>query len=219
MERYFNGKPCKHGVFAERLVSVKYCRCSSCMEEVAAKRLISYRNNREMILEAGREKYLENRDEELLRAKRYRDENPEKVRESRKRYYDKHHDRNINRAREYRERNREKVLDAQRRYGKMNRGKVYARNAERRAVASKRNVFKGCELTEFVLSEAYSLSADRRVMHGFDWHVDHMIPLQGEGASGLHHWSNLQVIPASMNLSKSNRMIYTEPFEWLGEYK
>ena len=50
----------------------------------------------------------------------------------------------------------------------------------------------------------YQLAAMRNRESGQSWHVDHIIPLQGEFVSGLHVPSNLRVIPALENMRKSN---------------
>jgi len=42
-----------------------------------------------------------------------------------------------------------------------------------------------------------------------------MIPLQAKIASGFHSADNIQVIPEALNVSKANRMMYTERNEWL----
>ena len=41
---------------------------------------------------------------------------------------------------------------------------------------------------------------------GIQYHVDHIIPLQGETVTGLHCEANLQVIPAVENIRKGNRL-------------
>ena len=61
------------------------------------------------------------------------------------------------------------------------------------------------ELTELVTKEAHSLRRLRNLVTGFEWHVDHVVPLKGKQVSGLHIWSNLAVIPKVDNLRKGNK--------------
>jgi hypothetical protein len=57
----------------------------------------------------------------------------------------------------------------------------------------------------WMIGQAYELAALRTKMFGFAWHVDHILPLQGELVSGLHTPYNLQVIPGVDNVRKSNK--------------
>ena len=61
------------------------------------------------------------------------------------------------------------------------------------------------EFTSFVMDEARDLCRKREQITGEKWHVDHVIPLNGEFVSGLHVWNNFQVIPAKQNLLKGNK--------------
>jgi len=44
---------------------------------------------------------------------------------------------------------------------------------------------------------------------GEDWHIDHVVPLQGRNVCGLHVHFNLRVVPAQFNQAKGNRFSIT----------
>lgn len=71
------------------------------------------------------------------------------------------------------------------------------------------------EFDDLAMKEAFNLAKERESQTGFPWNVDHMVPLQSPIACGLHCATNIQVIPATINLQKHNKMILTEPNEWI----
>jgi hypothetical protein len=100
--------------------------------------------------------------------------------------------------------NKDRKREWQRQYLKANPGHSAAYVAKRHAAKLKRTP---AWLTEFDLLKIkcmYQLAAMRNRESGYDWHVDHIIPLQGEFVSGLHVPNNLRVIPAVDNRRKSN---------------
>jgi hypothetical protein len=51
----------------------------------------------------------------------------------------------------------------------------------------------------------YSLAAMFTSNTGDKWHVDHIIPIKNDLVCGLHVYENLRVVPATINLQKSNK--------------
>lgn len=129
----------------------------------------------------------------------------------RKRNQDKIQKKNSN----YKKNNATKIAELNKSYREKNRSKRNYQNKKYKIQSRQASQMSLTEWDELVISEAYLLSQARTKETGFDWHVDHMIPLRAKYVSGLHCANNIQVIPAIMNLSKRNKMILTEPMEWI----
>jgi len=112
-------------------------------------------------------------------------------------------------------RNKEKAAENIKKWKAANKHKLLASFHKRRATKINATPAWYGELDAFVMHEAYRLARLRESITGLKWHIDHMIPLQAKIASGFHSADNIQVIPEALNVSKANRMMYTERNEWL----
>ena len=132
-----------------------------------------------------------NKDSRLAKAKEWRDNNKEVWDAGIKRWRKENPDRTRQIYRDWRNANKDRAnADWMRREaGKKNRTPAW--------------------LTEEHLSQIkdqYWLAADLKAITGDDYHVDHIVPLNGKEVCGLHVPWNLQVLPADINRSKSNRL-------------
>lgn len=200
LKRYFTGKPCVNGEVAERLVSGSHCLCDKCREG-RSKQTAEWTNaNREVM----RQSWL-----------KYKRNNPEKIKETSRRYRAERPDTIRHSKRKYRSSGSEVERIGSRRWRAKNPEKVSASSAKARAVRKQAIPSWFSDWDQFVIEEAFRLSSERELETGFPWHVDHMLPILADTVCGLHCAENIQLIPAVMNLSKSNRLILTERYEWL----
>lgn len=105
-------------------------------------------------------------------------------------------------ARQYAREHPEQVRATKRAYKQRNPAKTLA--ATRMRQARKLNATP-VWANQFFMEEAYDLARLRTEATGFEWQVDHVVPLQSKKVCGLHNEFNLQVIPAKQNQIKGNR--------------
>ena len=125
--------------------------------------------------------------------------------EKRRAYYAANPERFKAQSRAYHHRHREKNLERMTQYGRDNPDVFSANQAKRRAAKLQATPAWLTETDFEMMKVSYAMRDALSERYGFKFHVDHIIPLQGENVCGLHVPTNLQVILASENMSKGNR--------------
>lgn len=189
-KHYYTGKPCKRGHIAPRWTCSR--RCLKCGEEERERAYSS---------EEGLKKYRKYSAE-------WRKRNPEKAREVKKRWRANNTEKHLEGIRKWKEENREHVRE----YDRAWRQRDPERSRLRSTLASQKR--RAAELNatpswadQTKIYSFYWLRATKSEVYGIEYHVDHIIPLNNPLVCGLHNEFNLQVIPASENLSKGNSFI------------
>ena len=102
---------------------------------------------------------------------------------------------------QYRKANKDRIAFLMRRYYDLNKSKVNANTSKRRA---SRVTATPSWVDNEAIDGLYHLALLFTDL-GVKMHVDHIVPLQSESVCGLHCEANLQLLPASDNISKGNR--------------
>ena len=171
-------------------------------EKAKAYQKVWYEENKEKI-KAYYKKYTEeNKEKKDAYHKKYREANKEKIKVLLNAWRLANKEKiEANWKAWYRE-NKEKVKPVRRAWYEANPGKVAAFSVKRRAAKLQRTVsWSNKDLIEQIYKQAKELSIET----GESYHVDHIIPLQGKLVSGLHVETNLQILLAHDNISKSNK--------------
>jgi hypothetical protein len=124
------------------------------------------------------------------RVKRWAEQNPDKVRE----HIKKRSVSDLQKASRARwnAKNKEKLLEL-------------TRNRQAKKLQATPPWLSECD--RWVFRQAYELAKMREKATGMKWHVDHIMPLRGRDVCGLHVPHNIQVIPATVNCQKSNKVM------------
>ena len=201
LKRYFTGKPCSKGHIAERYVHSICVECQRAQsrayyaanpEKINAQARAWAGTNREKVRMLSRTRYAKNPEKDLARARNSRVENPEKFRV---------------RYQIWRVANIEKARASVRAWCIANPDKCNAQAAKRKA--NKLRATPSWITQEQIrqMAAIYANAKRREAMTGVDWHVDHVVPLQGKNVCGLHVPWNLQLLSAEENLKKGNKLL------------
>lgn len=161
-----------------------------------------YRNDCKPCVLARRAEYVRNNKEKVyasdLASKR---KHSAKKNINSKAHYARHREKVLANQRLYYERIKDRKKTYAQEYFIKNKAAFTARVAKRRAATQNATpAWADFNIIQFLYVTRLYLTQET----GFEWHVDHVVPLQGRYVCGLHVHNNLRVVPATDNLRKSN---------------
>lgn len=147
-----------------------------------------------------------NKERETANNKVWREANKGHMRAYNKNYYESNKGQIKAYSKTYYQKNKEQMKAGKKAWDQANPDKSNAHTAKRRAAKLQRTPSWLTTEDWNKINHMYSLAAFMTKQTGVKHEVDHIIPLQGETISGLHHPDNLQILTKSENCSKGNRL-------------
>jgi len=139
------------------------------------------------------------------RVKAWREQNPEKTKAQNQRYAEKHPEVLVAKTIRWRDANPERAAELSRKSRIKHKDRVVFNKAKYRASKIQRTP-KWLDEVDFErIRNEYKLADLLTKLTGEEWHVDHVVPLNGKQVSGLHVPSNLRVIRGTENRLKNNK--------------
>jgi hypothetical protein len=201
LKRYFTNTPCSRGHISERIVNKRCCiKCDLIAVSKYSKA------NREKLNVTRKLRTASNPEKYAAQKRDWVSRNAEKVRKIKKAWNAANPEGQKLRSRRWFLANKEKANTATRKWQRDNPAKYAETAARRRAAMLMRTPsWANHDMIELF----YEVAQEMTRITGIQYHVDHIVPLQGKTVSGFHVETNMQVIPASINCAKSNR--FSEP--------
>jgi len=177
-------------------------QCRECKKVTDAK----YRaENAEKISEGKRKCYQRRKEHYNKKSLEWARNNPEARKDIVNRSYEKNREAKLAYSTKYRAENKERYKVWVRNWVERNRDLDRAKHSRRRVAKLNAQPSWLTEDQEAEINHFYTVARDCEIVTGEPYHVDHIVPLQGKDICGLHVPWNLQVLPADLNLSKSNK--------------
>ena len=149
--------------------------------------------------------YHKNKEKISEQRKAWRLANPDKIKAQKERSMTKRRDKNAEYAKQYRLENKDKVSAYNKEYRQNNKSRIYARNRSRKQKMLIQQMPSWADKSAMEI--IYQQARRRSQIEGIKYHVDHIIPLNGNIVSGLHIESNLQILTARDNVTKKNNFV------------
>lgn len=137
----------------------------------------------------------------LANAERYENGGKDRWSDARSDWQKNNPEKNLGYQRKYRASNKAKCTLLHKTWAQNNAGLRAASAAKRHAAKLQR---RPSWANEQLIDAFYKEAKRLEELTGIKFHVDHIIPMQGELVSGLDVETNLQLLPAHENIGKSN---------------